>query len=157
MTTPPGVGEPLGDDRVELPGTSLRLPVGWIRDTRHPSALLVAKEPRGNAFSANLTVVREGASAEGAGCVGDDRIRTLADELDGFQLVDLEALPVAGADGLRLMFCHLLTGRGVACEQWLRADRTGTTVLSQTCLALDRDHYGPLFAAVVAEWCAVDG
>lgn len=138
---------------VAYDGGTLTVPTGWRAEQDvDPFAVLVVPGHPGDAFVANLNVVRE--SVDGTdGDVGD-HLASLASTLDDHHLVDREERPVAGfPGGVRLVSLHTTGGEGLVTEQWLTAGSAARSVLSATCLATEYDAYADVFAQVAASWC----
>ncbi len=155
----------LAEQPIFLPGGRLHLPADWLVATDVAPYLVFAVEPVEDLFAANLNVVRETTAPAASGATNlpeflshlreldpDRYLAGLAQELEGFHLIDLEAMDLAESPGLHLLGLHHTLGRGLAVEQWIRPDADGVTILSTTTLAWERDLHADTLAAVAASW-----
>jgi hypothetical protein len=87
-------------------GGALTLPTGWREEPDvDPFLVLLVPERTGDAFVANLHVVRE--IVNGTDADVSDHLDALASSLDDHHLIDLEECPGAGRPGgARLVSLH---------------------------------------------------
>lgn len=136
----------------------LDLPAGWqVAPDPPEEASLVALEPDDpaapDAFRANLVLTE---TATGGMSFRDWQAGTdelLPRVLDGYLLVDLERLVIAGRSGGRRLAHHTgRRGEALTLEQWfVLVDDVGHT-LSATCETPRYDELADAFASVARTW-----
>jgi hypothetical protein len=139
-------------------GVELGVPEGWeAREDAVPGGgLLLLPRERDAGFTPNVTLVAAPPAEDRETYLGEQALglRRVLTDLD---LLDVEAVEVAGLDGLRLLAAFRQGVYALTLEQWHALSPAGTHVLSLTVESAAYAALAPLGEAVAASLAVLDG